>query len=229
MMLPLLVVAATLATSGAAFADDASPKVTFNIGAASDYVFRGVSQTNEDPEVFGGVDLTIDKLYAGVWASNIDFNDSTDAEVDLYAGFKPTLGPVSLDLGAIYYSYVNPPHGAHYGYAEIKALGTMPLGSGSLGAAFYYSPDTFGPVDNDSAYYYEVSGSIPLAGNFSVSGAVGRQEIAKTPADYTTWNLGVGYAFNDRIGVDVRYWDTNKHELGKIYGSRGVVSLKSTF
>src|SRR4051794_5172920 len=133
--LSLLVAAATVAMGGAAFADDDSgPKVSFNIGAASDYVFRGYSQTNEDPQVFGGVDLTVDKFYAGLWASNVHFapGDLTDAEIDVYAGFKPTLGPVSLDLGAIYYGYVNPPKGGGYGYAEIKAAGSVPIGKASL-------------------------------------------------------------------------------------------------
>jgi uncharacterized protein (TIGR02001 family) len=231
--LSMLVAAATVAMGGVALADDTSgAKVTFNVGAASDYVFRGVSQTNENAEIFGGVDLTVDKFYAGLWTSNVNFfpGDPTDAEIDVYAGFKPTLGPVSLDLGAIYYTYVNPPKGGGYPYAELKAAGSIPLGKASLGAAFFYSPDFFGPTDNDKAYYYEVNGSMPVIDKVSVSGAFGHQQLSKGQLDYNTWNLGLGYAFNDHIGVDVRYWDTDEHKaLGKTGDSRGVVSLKATF
>ncbi|MDZ4317828.1 MAG: TorF family putative porin, partial [Phenylobacterium sp.] len=70
--LTLLAAAATLAMGGAAAAQE-SP-VSFNLGVASDYVYRGVSQTDEGPQVFGGVDLAIGEMgYAGIWASNVDF------------------------------------------------------------------------------------------------------------------------------------------------------------
>src|SRR3569623_1279038 len=79
----LAAAAATLAmvATTAAYADDA-PSVTFNIGAASDYVFRGVSQPDSNPQVFGGADLTAGMFYAGVWASNVDFGDATYAELN---------------------------------------------------------------------------------------------------------------------------------------------------
>src|SRR5204862_3642097 len=101
--LSLLAALGSLALAGAAQAQDAPEfKAAFNIGANTDYVFRGVSQTDEDPSIFGGVDLTIGSIgYAGVWASNVDFGNGTDAEVDLYAGVKPEVGPVTLDLGVI--------------------------------------------------------------------------------------------------------------------------------
>ncbi|WP_309644492.1 TorF family putative porin [Phenylobacterium sp.] len=115
---------------GAGRASAEEPTVSFNLGVASDYVFRGVSQTDESLQVFGGGDLTAGQFYAGVWGSNVDFHDSTDAEIDVYAGFKPTLGPVTLDLGVIYYGYVNAPSGADDGNWEAKLAGSMPLGAG---------------------------------------------------------------------------------------------------
>ena len=94
--------------AGAAAAQDA-PTVTFNVGLTSDYVFRGVSQTDESPALQGGVDVSSGIFYGGLWASNVDFYDSTDAEIDAYVGVKPTFGAVSADFGAIYYGYVNAP------------------------------------------------------------------------------------------------------------------------
>jgi uncharacterized protein (TIGR02001 family) len=225
----LLAAAGSLALAGAAHAQDDGPvSLSFNIGAASDYVFRGVSQTDEHPQVFGGVDATLGSIgYAGVWASNVDFNDSTDAEVDIYAGVKPTLGAVSLDLGVIYYGYVDAPSGSDYGYWEGKVAASVPAGPATLGAAVYYSPDFFGGTGD--AWYYEANGSIAVPdSNFTFSGALGRQEV-KGSGDYTTWNLGAGYAFTDHVGVDLRYWDTSEHGFGKIYDSRVVASLKLSF
>lgn len=226
--LSLIAAAATVAMSGAAFAQDeeTGPTFSFNVGAASDYVFRGVSQTDEDPQVFGGVDVGYGMFYAGAWASNVDFGDSTDAEIDVYAGVKPTAGPVSFDFAAIYYGYIDEPSGADWAYWEFKGAASVAAGPGSIGAAVYYSPDFTGAVDD--AVYYEINGSFPITDKISVSGALGHQQL-EGPGDYTTWNAGVGFAVTDHLGLDLRYHDTDEHSFGKLFDSRVVISAKATF
>lgn len=232
----LLGAAASLAMGGAAFAQDESAvEWSVNIGAASDYVFRGVSQTDEDAQIFGGADLTTGIFYAGVWASNVDFLDGTDAEVDLYAGVRPQLGPATLDFGVIYYGYVNAPGGADYDYWEFKAAASVPAGPATLGAAIYYSPD-FTSNFTDEGTYIEVNGAVPLMEKLTLSGALGHQDIEVDNAlliddiDYTTWNVGLGYAITDNVGVDLRYWDTDDDDdfFGDIADERVVLSLKVT-
>lgn len=202
--------------------------LSFNLGAATDYAFRGVSQTDTDPQVFGGVDATLGPIgYAGAWASNVDFGDSTDFEYDLYAGVRPSLGPVSLDLGVIYYGYAGQPSGANWDYWEGKIAASIPAGPAILVAAVYYSPEFTGETGH--AWYYEANGSVPIPNSkFTVSGAVGRQTIEEA-GDYTTWNLGVGYALTDHVGLDVRYVDTDAHDFGQLYDSRVVGGLKLVF
>lgn len=222
----VLAAASTLAlTAGVAQAQD-GPKLSYNLGVASDYVFRGVSQTQEDPQVFAGVDLSAGKLYAGTWVSNVDFGDKTDAEVDLYAGYKPTVGAATLDLGVIYYGYLGAPKGADYGNVEVKAAASVPAGKGSLGASVFYSPDSFGAAKE--AVYYELSGGYPVTAKWTVSGAVGRQTYEGS-GDYATWNIGAAYALTDKLSLDLRYHDTDEHGFGKTYGSRAVASLKAMF
>lgn len=218
----------SLALATAANAEDADGlKLAFNVGANTDYVFRGVSQTDEDPSVYGGIDASLGMAYAGVWVSNVDFGNGTDAEFDLYAGIKPTAGPVSFDLGVVYYGYIDQPTGSHEDYWEFKALASVPAGPATLGAAVYYSPEFFGKTGD--ATYFEVNGALPLGeSKFSLSGALGYQQV-KGPADYTTWNVGVGYALNDHIGLDLRYWDTDEHKAGKIFDSRVVAGIKVTW
>ncbi|HKR90122.1 MAG TPA: TorF family putative porin [Phenylobacterium sp.] len=227
--LSLLAAVGALAFAGAAHADDAGRPLglVFNAGGATDYIFRGVSQTQNQPQVFAGADVTIGKIgYAGTWWSNIDFGDSADTEYDLYFGVKPTLGPVTFDFGAIRYGYLKDHN--DWSYWEVKAAGSVPVGPATIGAAFYYSPNTTGP-GNINSYYYELNGSVPIPNSkFSVSGAVGYQQY-EGPGDYTTWNLGVGYAVTDKIGLDFRYWDTNEHDFGKIYKARFVAGIKATF
>lgn len=216
--------AAALAFAGAAQAETA---VSFNVGATSDYIFRGVSQTLEDPAVQGGVDVSSGIFYAGAWASNVDFGNGTDAEYDLYVGVKPTLGAATFDFAALRYGYMGSPSGSKQDYWEFKGAVSVPAGPATLGAAVYYSPDFFGGTDE--AVYYEVNGAVAIPNTkISLSAALGRQDVSYA-GDYTTWNVGAGYAITDNIGVDVRYHDTDEHAFGKIYDSRVVASIKATF
>ena len=219
---------AALALGTAAQAQD-KPEFSFNVGAASDYVFRGFSQTDSKPQVYGGADVGIGIFYAGAWLSNVDFGDSTDMEYDLYAGFKPTVGPVSLDVGIVRYGYTNQSDGADLDFWEGKVAGSVPAGKGTIGAAVYYTPENFNQTGQ--ATYVELNGSMPVTDKLSVSGAVGHQAL-EGPLDYETWNLGVGYAINDVFDVDLRYWDTNVDKADdpfKVSSGRVVVGLKAAF
>lgn len=219
---------AALALGTAAQAQD-KPEFSFNVGAASDYVFRGFSQTDSGPQVYGGADMSIGIFYAGTWLSNVDFGDSTDMEYDLYAGFKPTVGPVSLDVGIVRYGYTNQSDGADLDFWEGKLAGSIPAGKGTVGAAVYYTPENFNQTGK--ATYVELNGSMPVTDKLSVSGAVGHQSL-EGPLDYETWNLGVGYAINDVFGIDLRYWDTNVEKADdpfKVSSGRVVVGLKAAF
>jgi uncharacterized protein (TIGR02001 family) len=221
---------AALALSGVAQAQERPLGLTFNVGAASDYVFRGVSQTDEEPQVFGGADVTLGSIgYAGVWATNVDFGDGTDVEYDLYAGIKPALGPVTLDLGVIYYGYHNQPGDADWDFTELKVAGSMPVGPATIGAAVFYSNDFTGGVGPSA--YYEANASVAIPDTrFTLSGALGRQTLQDVgDADYTVWNLGAGIALNEKLGLDVRYWGTDADQWGAIYDDRFVVGFKVTF
>ena len=234
--LSLLAAWAMLALAGAARAEDAPAApaeakpfvLTFNIGVNTDYEFRGVSQTNNKGSVFGGADATIGSIgYAGIWLSNVDFLNGTKAEYDIYAGIKPVLGPVTLDLGVIRYGYTNQPSGPKETYWELKVAPSMAVGPATVGLAYFYSNEFFGETGNAS--YYEINGSMPIGKSpFSVSGALGRQEVVG-PLDYTTWNAGLGYAFNSHVSLDLRYWDTDQHGFGSIYKSKLVLGIKATF
>ena len=227
MKIALAAAAATVALSGAAMAEEL--KLSYNLGVASDYVFRGVSQTQEDPQVFGGIDASYGIGYAGVWSSNVDFGaDDPTAEIDLYAGVKPTIGDTNLDLGVVYYGYLEDKGltPGSYSYVELKAAASHAFGPATLGAAVYYSPEF--PGKGGNATYVEANAALPIAPKLTLSGAVGHQAI-ENYGNYNTWNLGVSYALTDKLSADVRYHDTDEHNFGKIYDSRIAVSLKAAF
>ena len=214
---------AALLTASAASAQD-TPDVAWNLGVTSDYVFRGYSQTTEDPAIFGGVDVTIGSFYAGAWASNVDFGDDTDAEVDLYGGYRTEVSGFAVDVGVVGYLYVSQPAGADYDYVELKAAASRAIGPLTLGAAVYWSPDFFGA--DEEATYVEANASFSPADKWTVSGAVGHQAL-DVNADYATWNAGVAYAISDNVAVDLRYHDTDV--TGPLSDDRVVAGLKFLF
>lgn len=234
----------TALCGGAAFADDAAPApaVSFsgNIAITTDYMFRGISQTNNSPAVQGGFDASMGEFYLGTWASSINFAvpSPVDApmELDFYGGFTPTTGPVSWDIGAIGYlypdSHIHSPSG-DFNYMEgyIKPK-ISPTKNTTLGLGFYVSPDFFG--ETGDAYYGEVNGSVGLTDAFSLSGAVGYQEIEDLngPAagaksgSYWTWNAGATYTLAG-FGLDLRYVDTTVSAKKPISGFTGLETTKA--
>lgn len=214
--------AALLLAAGAASAQSA--EVSFNANVTSDYVYRGFSQTDEDPAFQIGADLTAGAFYAGAWASNVDFGDGTKAEFDVYGGVRGEAAGYEWDLGLVGYFYADAPGGADYDFVEVKAAASRAIGPATLGVAVYYSPDFFG-ID-ETATYVELNGEWAVTDKVSLSGAVGEQYLDVND-DYTTWNLGIGYALNDALGLDLRYHDTDV--AGALSEQRFVASLSLGF
>lgn len=80
--------------------------LTANIGATNNYLWRGVTQTENNAAVSGGVDYDAGNGFTiGTWASNVEFGDDSHTEWDLYAGYGVELQDVTLDIGYIYYAY----------------------------------------------------------------------------------------------------------------------------
>jgi uncharacterized protein (TIGR02001 family) len=220
--------ALALLAAGPACAQAAkSAAVTFGLGGATDYEFRGVSQTRNRPNVFASADADLGSIgYAGVWASNIDLGRGTGAEIDLYGGVRPKLGPVTVDLGVIHYAYTSQGSGPRLDFTETKVAPSMALGPATFGASWFHSEDFQG--GRGPADYLEANASLPIGTSpLSLSGAIGRQQV-KGPDDYATWNLGLSYTFRPHLGFDLRYWDTDSHGLGSSYGSKLVLGLKAT-
>ena len=78
-----------------------------NVALSNDYVWRGMSQTSEEPALSGGFDIAGDSgLYFGTWASNVEFGDGAALELDWYAGYANELeNGFSYDIGYLAYTY----------------------------------------------------------------------------------------------------------------------------
>lgn len=200
---------ATIIGTGAANAE-----VSANVSLTTDYVFRGVSLSDNDPAIQGGFDWSNDSFYAGVWGSSIP----NGTEIDVYAGFTPTLGPVTLDIGVIGYFYPGAQDDdAEFDYFELLLGAERSVTEQfTIGGAVYFTDENYG--ETGEAVYYEINATYAMSDALALSGAYGNQSIEDADgedggavteeSDYNTWNLGATYAFHG-FSLDFRYHDTD--------------------
>ena len=196
-----------------------------NVALVSEYLFRGLSQTDDAPALQGGIDYEVEiakpvSLYLGVWGSNVDFNeggtvDGATVEMDWYGGLRGSIGDtgISWDVGAIYYSYPGAAGSLNYDFWEIAASLGYDFGVASVTGSVNYSPENFG--DSGTAWYPKFAVDVPIPGvkGLSLSGYVAKQYIDKeavfgTP-DYVEWNIGVSYSIPGMFDVGLNYSDTD--------------------
>jgi uncharacterized protein (TIGR02001 family) len=231
--LALIAITGTAAADGyevaAPAAADEGRKFTysFNIGATSDYVFRGISQTDNDPTIQGGIDLGYGILYAGWWASGLDFEaglNDAKVEMDWYGGIRPTWGKATFDLGVIYYTY--PGSGPilplvtypDLNYVELKAgVSGEVVKNLTAGATIYWSPDYFAETGSVWTFEGVAAYTFHQVGVFTpaITGTVGYQ--TSSDDTYDTWNgfsdywyYNAGLALTvEKLTFDFRYWGTS--------------------
>jgi uncharacterized protein (TIGR02001 family) len=102
----------------------AAAEVTGNAAITNNYIWRGVTQTQDQAAGQGGVDWSGGPgFYAGTWLSNVDFSGVGDGyEMDLYAGWGGETGGFGYDLGVLTYQYPVTPN---FNFTEVYASGTF--------------------------------------------------------------------------------------------------------
>jgi uncharacterized protein (TIGR02001 family) len=213
---------------GAAARAEDAPKFgyTLTITGVSDYIFRGISFTNEAPAFQPYLELTYGIGYVGFWGSNI--NDAAGIygpwEFDIYAGIRPVTGPINWDIGILYYQYGARP-GTGLGSSDLDyiefqvAATTTPVENLTLGLKGYLTPDQGTAVTNTQTIEGSINYTLPgiPVGSASwvptIGGAVGysNADVAGFflgDKNYTYWNAGMKVAV-DKFFMDFRYWDTS--------------------
>jgi len=250
--LPGAVGAQTTPAEPAAAAPASPHTFSANVGLFSQYVFRGLSQTNEKPAVQGGFDYShASGLYAGTWASNIDWladsgaYTSSSMEWDFYGGFKGTFGKsdFTYDAGVLYYYYPGnvAPGATKADTTELYGA----LGWKWLSLKYSYSlSDTFGVANSDGSWYLDFGVNVPIGDTgLTALGHYGRQQFTGSTNgvsnddafSYDDWKVGVNYALPQNFTVGLFYTDTNANEQSytinnKFIGdSQWVVFLQKTF
>jgi len=214
----LIALALTGVIATPALAQTAAPasphSFTGNFTLASDYVFRGISQTQHNPAVQGGIDYAHSSgIYLGIWGSNVSWvketglKNNNSMEVDFYGGYKwPLAADTTLDLGAVHYNY---PGNQVAGLptpnsTEIYAGLTWKFLTIKYNHAVSKNLFAWQSAPNERSKgsgYIDLTANFDLGNGWGVTGHVGHQKIRKfhaadaagidRNASYTDWKLGV--------------------------------------
>ncbi len=190
--------------------------VTGNITVTSDYLFRGITQTGEDPAIQGTIEYAADSgFYIGgfgssiSWLSDADPDISSSAEFDVYGGYRGAFGEsgVKYDVGAIYYAY---PGDFPDGFNSADTTEIYGGISYSLFSAKYYYAvsDLFGIPDSDGSSALEAAANWEFVPTWTLNAAAGKQWVENLDsADYEYWRVGVTKAFEGGFTVNAAYND----------------------
>ncbi|NDF11618.1 MAG: hypothetical protein EB060_02225 [Proteobacteria bacterium] len=178
----------------------------------SDYSFRGISQSGENPAIQGSLTWTHDSgAYLGFWASSVDFGDAS-TELDLYAGYsKEFVKHATVDIGLLYYAYPGAEDSNNYNYWEAYGSLAYDFDVAKVKAAVNYSPDF--ALDSGDATYISATVEVPLPYNFGFSARIGRQYVQDNAAfalpDYTDWEIAINYQVMKDLKLNLSYVDTD--------------------
>lgn len=231
-LLPAAVTAALLSATGVAQGMDegSTHAISANVTLASDYTFRGISQTDEKPAIQGGFDYEHETgLYLGTWASNVNFGEGSNSstEMDFYAGFAgESDGGVGYDVAYIFFDYRGD---SGFDYQEFAfslsyegfALGVIYsdeyLGNG--GPEFWY------PYAEYSYTFEEAQVSLDLHYGYN-DASDADYDFFGSDDSYSDWSVTLGYS---ALGLDfaLAYVDTDLDDLDAA-DSRAVFSISKS-
>ena len=218
-------VIATLILPSAAIAQDSSATlpISANLTFATDYAFRGISQTQERFAVQGGFDYASEAtgIYVGTWASNVDFDSETSVELDLYGGWAKSFGDFGVDVGII-----------HYNYPGESGLNTDEVyvgGSWKWISAKYYvnTSDSFFGALNEDGEYLSISGSYDLPIGVNIGASYGMNSFNTSSSDYDDYSLSLGYSYGG-LDFGLAYVDNDIKNATGIAEERVIFSVSKS-
>jgi uncharacterized protein (TIGR02001 family) len=192
--------------------EELNATLTGGVGLATDYLFRGISQTQTEPAIQGSLDLQhASGLYVGVFASNVDFPGvDANIEIDVGAGYRFNLGPVALDVGVVHYAYPGARKSLHLPYTEGILKASYELSFVTFVGMVAYSPDY--QSASDTGIYVEGGADFKLPWELTLGARLGHQWINENSKfgvpDFLNWSLGISRDFYG-FTFAVTYADTD--------------------
>jgi uncharacterized protein (TIGR02001 family) len=181
--------------------------VAFGVAGTTDYVSRGITNSDSNPALQGYIEPSYGPIYANVWASNVDYGAGFEGtEIDVAAGMRPKWGPVSFDLGYVHYFYsptdTSPDYGEFYAKANYNFEDKF-----TLNGRVFFAPDV--NQSGKTATFVAGGVTVPLPMGFKIYGGIGYQFYEDEDAfEQLAWTAGASYTWK-MLTFDVRYWETD--------------------
>ena len=190
---------------GILLATGAQAEITGNVALSSDYMFRGVSQTDNTPAISGGFDYSHESgFYAGVWASNIDsdFYSEANVEIDTYFGYAGGSDNFSYDVGFLRYNYPGTSFDDNDTNEVYGSVG-YDFGAVAVSAGIAVSSDFYG---GDNSEYYSFGADIPV-GDYSIALGYGIQDVDDYQ-NYDHYSVGISGEMAN-LGLDLTWYSAD--------------------
>ncbi len=179
-------------------------QLSTNLTATSNYIWRGVTQTNDAAAIQGGADYTISKrFYAGAWTSNI----AGDTELDIYGGYTNKFGAFDFDAGIVTYQYLGDSGTDDFTevyagavYKNYSAKVSVDINETNIyleGAADFELPDKYVLTAHVGIYSFDQAGRTDY-NDYSVT--ISKSELSFSLSD-TSENLAQGQSDNIRVNI----------------------------
>ncbi len=210
-----------------------------SVALTTDYMWRGVSQTNNEPAIQGSFDLSHSSgFYIGAWASSYEFENEASLELDIYGGFsrEVDLAGVGLtyDIGWLRYEYTSAADDAPNFNEIYFGASVSPVENLNVSAYWYYGvkvEHTKPGEYTDMAIDYTLPESL---GSVTLLGHAGYYNQKGGGADnYWDWKAGVARDFGP-FNIEVAYFDTDDADARNSNGrslddGRVVGTISATF
>ena len=226
-----------------AFAQETEPPkpitVSGSIALVSDYRFRGVSQSDKEMAVQGGITVAHESgFYVATWASNLagwGTFGGANMELDLVGGFKKSMGGATVDVGLTWYMYPGGYDQTDFAEPYVKVSGTVGPVNALAGVAYAPKQRALGNFSNtpqsrgqsqDNLYVWgDLSAGIPTTaatvkahlGHSNGNPGLGPNGTSVTPTgEYWDWLVGLDYVLGP-VTLGVAYVDTDIQKAKAAY------------
>jgi len=201
-------------------ADVPPPAPAAEVILATRGMSKGIAQT-DGPQVIAKGLVAFGAVQLGAQWKNVS-STTADGEAALFATASRKQGSVQLSAGISYKFQTGIHGGIDHSAFEFSVGAARKFGAVTLRSSVVYSPDDLGSARR--SLFVEAGPAVQLAKGWTASAAVGRRDRQGSP-DYTAFNVGIGKNIKG-CQMDLRYFSTDRAELGPNYHARIVASVK---
>ena len=176
-----------------------------NVTLASDYRWRGLSMTQNEPAIQGGLRVTHESgLYAGVWASNTDVLNGASIEADFMLGYRYAINKqTGFTFQYIDINYPGATSSFETDFSEFSiALDRTSLfkKNDAFTTSLAFSPEYYAKTGN--MWRFDARYDLPVFQHFGLMGAIGALKLENKQAFYAVWgNDQKDHYYDWKVGI----------------------------